>query len=94
MFEDGLGLFEGLDSFIGDFTVFEQSLGLPSAGRAIAAAGRDPSRPAFVTFGLGGGLVIRTGTPQWSRELNEAALTEEVPRGHESDLEAAGSGAR
>ena len=79
VFEDGLGLFEGLDSFIGDFTVFEQSLGLPSAGRAIAAAGRDPSRPAFVAFGLGGGLVIRTGTPQWSRELNEAALTEEVP---------------
>ena len=50
MFEDGLGLFEGLDSFVGDFTVFEQSQGLPSAARAIAAAGRDPSQPAFVAY--------------------------------------------
>lgn len=79
VFEDGLGLFVGLDAFIGDFTLFDQSLGLPSAGRAIATAGRDPSRPAFVAFGLGGGVVIRTGTPQWSSRLSEAALSEEVP---------------
>ena len=32
-----------------------------------------------MAFGLGGGLVIRTGTPQWSGELEEAALSEEVP---------------
>jgi len=32
-----------------------------------------------VAYGLGGGLVIRTGTAQWSGQLAEAALTEEVP---------------
>jgi hypothetical protein len=79
VFEGGLGLFEGLDAFIGDFTEFEQSRSLPSSARPIATAGRDPREPAFVAYGLGGGLVIRTGTAQWSRELAEAALTEEVP---------------
>ena len=34
VFEDGLGLFEGLDSFIGDFTEFEQSRRLPTAAQA------------------------------------------------------------
>ena len=66
VFDDGLGLFEGLDSFVGDFTEFEQSQSLPSDARTIATAGRDPGQPAFVAYGLGGGLVIRTGTPQWS----------------------------
>jgi hypothetical protein len=79
VFEDGLGLFEGLDSFIGDFTDFEQSQQLPTGARTIATAGRDPSQPAFVAFGLGGGIVIRAGTPQWARELNESALSDEVP---------------
>ena len=79
VFEDGLGLFEDLDAFIGEFTVFEESDGLPTESRRIAAAGRDPRRPAFVAFGLGGGLVIRTGTPQWASELEEARLGEEVP---------------
>jgi hypothetical protein len=79
VFEDGLGLFEGLDSFIGDFTVFEESGGLPSAARQLATAGRDPSRPAFVAFGLDGGLVIRSGTAQWARELEEESLSDEVP---------------
>jgi FlgD Ig-like domain len=79
VFEDGLGLFEDLDEFIGDFTVFEESSGLPTDSRPIATAGRDPRRPAFVAFGLGGGLVIRSGTPQWARELEEERLGEEVP---------------
>jgi FlgD Ig-like domain len=79
VFEDGLALFENIDSFIGDFTEFEQSQSLPTSARTIATAGRDPGQPAFVAFGLGGGLVIRTGTAQWSRELDEAALSEEVP---------------
>jgi hypothetical protein len=79
VFEDGLGLFEDLDEFFGDFTVFEESSGLPSESRRIATAGRDPRRPAFVAFGLGGGLVIRSGTPQWARELEEERLGAEVP---------------
>ncbi len=79
VFEDGLGLFEGLDSFIGDFTEFEQSQQLPTGARTIATAGRDPSQPAFVAFGLGGGIVIRAGTSQWARQLNESALSDEVP---------------
>jgi FlgD Ig-like domain len=79
VFQDGLGLFEDLDAFFGDFTVFEESAGLPTESRRIATAGRDPRRPAFVAYGLGGGLVIRSGTPQWARELEEERLGEEVP---------------
>lgn len=79
VFEDGLGLFEDLDEFFGDFTVFEESSGMPSEARVIATAGRDPRRPAFVAFGLGGGLVIRSGTPQWASELEEERLGAEVP---------------
>jgi hypothetical protein len=79
VFEDGLGLFEGLDSFIGDFTEFEQSRRLPTGARPIASAGRDPSEPAFVAFGLGGGVVIRSGTAQWAGQLDESALSDEVP---------------
>jgi hypothetical protein len=79
VFEDGLGLFEDLDAFFGDFTVFEESSGLPSESRVVATAGRDPRRPAFVAFGLGGGLVIRSGTPQWAQELEEERLGAEVP---------------
>jgi hypothetical protein len=79
VFEDGLGLFEGLDSYIGDFTDFEQSQRLPTGARTIATAGRDPTQPAFVAFGLGGGIVIRAGTPQWAQQLEESALSDEVP---------------
>jgi len=79
VFEDGQGIFEGLDSFIGDFSVFEESTRLPTGSRSIAAAGRDPRRPAFVAYGLGGGMVIRVGTPQWAQELREDRLSEEVP---------------
>lgn len=79
VFEDGLGIFEGLDAFIGDFTEFEQSRRLPTGARPIATAGRDPDEPAFVVFGLGGGIVIRSGTSQWARQLNESALSDEVP---------------
>jgi hypothetical protein len=79
VFEDGLGLFEGLDEFIGNFTEFEQSRRLPTSARLIASAGRDPAQPAFVAFGLGGGFVIRSGTAQWAGQLNESALSDEVP---------------
>jgi hypothetical protein len=80
VFEDELGLFEGLTSFVGDFTVFELSRGLPASARTLSAAGREASEPAFIAFRLGEGLVVRGGTPQWARELSEARLSVEVPR--------------
>jgi hypothetical protein len=61
VFEDSLGLFEGVSGFVGDFTVFETTTGLPGSARRMTEAGRDPGEPAFVAFGLGGGMVIRPG---------------------------------
>jgi hypothetical protein len=80
VFEDGLGLFEGMSSFVGEFTVFENSRQLPRSGRRITAAGRDADQPAFLALGLGGGIVLRAGTPQWARELEESALSLELPQ--------------
>ena len=79
VFEDGLGLFEGTSSFVGEFTVFEASRELPRSARRITAAGRDAGQPAFLALGLGGGIVLRAGTPQWARELEESALSLELP---------------
>jgi hypothetical protein len=80
VFEDGLGMFEGMSSFVGEFTVFEASRQLPDSGRRITAAGRDANQPAFLALGLGGGIVLRAGTPQWARELEESALSLELPQ--------------
>jgi hypothetical protein len=80
VFEDGLGLFEGTSSFVGDFTVFERSRKLPRGARRITAAGRDAGEPAFLALGLGDGIVLRAGTPQWARELEESALSLELPQ--------------
>jgi hypothetical protein len=80
VFEDGAGLFEGVSGFVGEFTVFENSHGLPRSARSITEAGRDAGQPAFVEYGLGGGIVARVGTPQWARELNESALSLELPQ--------------
>jgi hypothetical protein len=80
VFDDALGLFEGVSGFVGEFTTFETSSGLPRSARPMSEAGRDAGRPAFVAFGLGGGIVMRAGTPQWARELNESALSLELPQ--------------
>jgi hypothetical protein len=80
VFEDGLDLFAGAAGFLGEFTVFEVSRDLPPSGRRISTAGRDAQSPAFIAFGLGEGLVIRAGTPQWARELEESALSLELPQ--------------
>lgn len=80
VFEDGLGLFEDLSSFVGEFTVFEASTALPEGARRVTAAGRESDRPAFLALELGDGLVLRTGTPQWASELEEAALSVELPQ--------------
>ena len=90
VFEDGLGLFEGLDSFIGDFTEFEQSRRLPTGARTIATAGRDPSEPAFVAFGLGGGIVIRSGTAAVGARAGRVGAERRGAGRHEADLAPAG----
>ena len=51
-----------------------------AAARRITAAGRDAGQPAFLALGLGGGIVLRAGTPQWARELEESALSLELPQ--------------
>lgn len=76
---DRLGLFEGVDDLFGEFSVFERSLSLSAAATLLTAAGRAPGEPAFVGYRLGEGTVIRPGTPQWSRELEESRLGVEVP---------------
>jgi hypothetical protein len=80
VFDDKLGLFEGVSGFVGDFTVFEPNSGFPESARRLTEAGRDPGQPAFVAFGLGRGIVVRAGTPQWARELEESALSLELPQ--------------
>jgi FlgD Ig-like domain len=78
--EDQLGLFAGGDRFIGEFSLFEPSGGLPRDTQALTAAGRDPGEPDFVAYKLGKGTVVRAGTPQWAAELSEGRLGVEVPR--------------
>jgi hypothetical protein len=80
VFKDDVGLFSGLTSLIGEFTVFERSVALPTGSSILVAAGREPGQPAFVAYRLGRGIVIRSGTPQWARELEEHRLSVEVPR--------------
>lgn len=66
---DALALFSGTDGVVGSFTAFDQSLALPAGARALTAAGREPGRASLVAYRLGRGLVIRLGTPQWSRAI-------------------------
>jgi hypothetical protein len=66
---DRRGLFAGTDGLIGLFERFEQSEELVPGARIVAAAGRDPAKPALVAYELGRGLVIRVGAAGWSRRL-------------------------
>jgi hypothetical protein len=77
--QDELGLF-GSDGLFGEFDLVEASTALPETARLLSAAGREPERPAFVAYRLGRGVVIRPGTSQWARQLEESALDVEVPR--------------
>jgi hypothetical protein len=77
---DRLRLFRGADRLFGDFSRFERSVELPADARLLSAAGREPDQPAFVGYRLGKGVVIRPGTPQWTRGLSERSLGLEVPR--------------
>jgi hypothetical protein len=80
VYQDDLGIFSGLDGLVGDFTVFDQSLGLAGDASPRESAGREQEHPAFVAYELGKGLVVRAGTPQWARELRESRLSIEIPR--------------
>ena len=77
---DSLGLFEGGDSFVGEFTLFEPTGGLPGDADPLAAAGREPDEPDLVAYRLGKGLVVRLGTPQWAAQLSRDRLGLELPR--------------
>ena len=77
---DRLGLFEDVDQLFGEFSRFERSERLPEGARRLSAAGREPDEAAFVAYRLGKGTVVRVGTPQWARELEESRLGREVPR--------------
>jgi N,N-dimethylformamidase beta subunit-like protein/flagellar hook capping protein FlgD len=77
---DRLSLFAGTDGFVGLFERFEQSQSRVAGARVVAAAGRDPRRPAFVAYRLGNGLVVRTGTPQWARALESDTEVARVTR--------------
>ena len=50
--QDELGLFKGVGSLIGDFTVFERSLALPQDEHR-GGGGPGPGQPALVAFGAG-----------------------------------------
>jgi hypothetical protein len=77
---DRLDLFADVDSLFGEFSLVERSVALPEEARLLSAAGRDPGQPAFVGYRLGDGTVVRAGSPQWTRQLDERALDVEVPR--------------
>lgn len=78
--EDRLRLFSTVDSLFGEFSLIDRSVALPDDARLLSAAGRDPGEPAFVGYRLGKGTVVRVGSPQWTRQLDERALDVEVPR--------------
>jgi FlgD Ig-like domain len=80
VFDDELGLFAGLSDLVGEFTSFEVSRRLAGSASALTTAGRERETPAFIAFELGDGMVLRTGTSQWARQLEEAALSVEVPQ--------------
>jgi hypothetical protein len=70
---DRTGLFAGSDGFVGLFTDFEQETSLARGARVLAAAGRDPHKPAFVAYSLGRGTVVRVGTPAWNASIDSAS---------------------
>jgi hypothetical protein len=78
--QDRLRLFASVDSLFGEFSLIDRSVELSDDARLLSAAGRDPGQPAFVGYRLGKGTVVRVGSPQWTRQLDERALDIEVPR--------------
>jgi len=77
---DQLNLFGQTDGFVGLFARFERQESLAEQAILVAEAGRDTERPAFVAYRLGRGLVVRVGTPEWTRELNRSSEVAAVTR--------------
>jgi hypothetical protein len=82
--QDKLGLFSGSDGFIGSFTRFERSDALDPKAALLTAGGRaaatGQSKPDFVAYTLGKGLVIRTGTDQWPAALSQSPEVADATR--------------
>jgi hypothetical protein len=76
--QDDLGLFDGTDDLVGLFASFEESVRLPRGAEVLARAGRDEEDPAFIAYRLGGGTVIRVGTPAWNGALEGRNEDDEV----------------
>ncbi|MEA2426191.1 MAG: hypothetical protein QOH13_2601 [Thermoleophilaceae bacterium] len=72
--QDKLGLLtRGTDGFIGSFTRFERSNALdPKAAVLTAAVRGDDTKPDFVAYSLGQGLVIRVGVAGWPASLESS----------------------
>lgn len=77
---DQLNLFSQTDGFVGLFARFERQESLAEQAILVAEAGRETERPAFVAYRLGRGLVVRVGTPEWTRELNRSSEVAAVTR--------------
>ena len=88
VFEDELGLFEGLSDLVGEFTEFEVSRGLAKQTEALTTAGRDPGEPAFMAFRLGDGWMLRTGHRAVDRSARGGGAERRDPASDEAHLAA------
>lgn len=81
VFSDALGVLgRAAGAPFGSFGRIEYSAGLPPGARRLTAAGREPERPAFTAYALGDGIVVRAGTPEWSRAALEQADVAQATR--------------
>lgn len=65
---DDLGLFAGTGPLTG-FDAYEALRGVAADASLLAAADAPDGRPVVAAYGLGHGLVIRTGLPQWGERV-------------------------
>lgn len=77
---DSLRLFARTNLYVGLFERFEQQEALVPGAEVLTAAGREPTKPAFVAYKLGDGIVVRVGSPDWNRSLASTADSIEVTR--------------
>lgn len=71
--DSDLGLLEGFAGQLPGFSEVEELLGPGEDGEVRTSIGRQTTdlRPAFSAVGLGDGLVIRIGLPEWVQRLGE-----------------------